>query len=78
MTGQIKTPYYIIHEDKLRRNLELISHVSEQSGAKIIMAFKANALWKTFGMPRECGWHGLPALQRLHTATRWYPMTTFP
>lgn len=48
MTGQIKTPYYIIHEDKLRRNLELISHVSEQSGAKIIMAFKANALWKTF------------------------------
>ena len=44
MTGQIKTPYYIIHEDKLRRNLELISHVSEQSGAKIIMAFKANAL----------------------------------
>lgn len=46
MTGQIKTPYYIIHEDKLRRNLELISHVSEQSGAKIIMAFKANALWK--------------------------------
>ena len=36
MTGQIKTPYYIIHEDKLRRNLELISHVSEQSGAKIM------------------------------------------
>ena len=41
MTGQIKTPYYIIHEDKLRRNLELISHVSEQSGAKIIMACSA-------------------------------------
>ena len=53
MTGQIKTPYYIIHEDKLRRNLELISHVSEQSGAKIIMAFKANALWKTFGIIRD-------------------------
>ena len=53
MTGQIKTPYYIIHEDKLRRNLELISHVSEQSGAKIIMAFKSNALWKTFGIIRD-------------------------
>ena len=53
MTGQIKTPYYIIHEDKLRRNLEQISHVSEQSGAKIIMAFKANALWKTFGIIRD-------------------------
>lgn len=53
MTGQIKTPYYIIHEDKLRRNLELISLVSEQSGAKIIMAFKANALWKTFGIIRD-------------------------
>ena len=50
-----KTPYYIIYEDKLRKNLELIKYVMQQSGAKIIMAFKANALWRTFGVFREYG-----------------------
>lgn len=44
----METPYYIIYEDKLRANLELIRSVSERSGADIIMAFKANALWRTF------------------------------
>ena len=51
----IKTPYYIIYESKLRANLDLITHVSKLSGAKIIMAFKANALWKTFPIFREYG-----------------------
>lgn len=50
-----KTPYYIIYEDKLRKNLDLITYVMQQSGAKIIMAFKANALWRTFGVFREYG-----------------------
>lgn len=50
-----KTPYYIIYEDKLRKNLDLIKYVMQQSGAKIIMAFKANALWRTFGVFREYG-----------------------
>lgn len=49
----IPTPYYIVYEDRLRRNLELITDVSKRSGAKIIMAFKANALWRTFGTIRE-------------------------
>ncbi len=43
-----KTPYYIIYEDKLRKNLEILSHVAEKSGVNIIMALKANAVWKTF------------------------------
>ena len=50
-----KTPYYIVYEDKLRKNLDLITYVMQQSGAKIIMAFKANALWRTFGVFREYG-----------------------
>ena len=49
------TPYYIVYEDKLRRNLDLISHVASEAGVKIIMAFKANALWRTFGVMREYG-----------------------
>lgn len=47
------TPYYIVYEDRLRRNLELISHVSHEADVEIIMALKANALWKTFPIIRE-------------------------
>lgn len=49
----IPTPCYVVYEDRLRKNLRLISDVSEKSGAKIIMAFKANALWKTFDIIGE-------------------------
>ena len=51
----LQTPYYIVYEEKLRRNLSLISDVARQAGVEIIMAFKANALWKTFGVMREYG-----------------------
>ena len=49
----IPTPYYIVYEDKLRKNLELIKKVEELADVKIIMAFKANALWKTFPIISE-------------------------
>ena len=49
------TPYYIVYEDRLRRNLDLIKHVKESAGIEIIMAFKANALWRTFSVFREYG-----------------------
>lgn len=47
------TPYYLLEESKLRRNLALIRDVSRRSGAEIILAFKAFALWKTFPIFRE-------------------------
>lgn len=50
---EIPTPFYIVYEDKLRRNLELISRVKQEAGVNIIMAFKANALWKTFPIIKE-------------------------
>lgn len=46
-------PYYLLEESLLRRNLQLISHVSQASGAEIILAFKAYALWRTFPIFRE-------------------------
>lgn len=49
------TPYYIVYEEKLRRNIELITDVARRSGAEIIMAFKANALWRTFPIFCEYG-----------------------
>lgn len=50
---ELPTPFYIVYEDRMRHNLELISDVAKRAGVKIIMAFKANALWRTFGILRE-------------------------
>ena len=43
----------MMEERLLRRNLSLIQDVARQSGAEIILAFKAFALWKTFPIFRE-------------------------
>jgi len=53
--AELTTPYYIVYEEKLRRNLSLISDVASRAGVEIIMAFKANALWRTFWVMREYG-----------------------
>ena len=50
---EIGTPYYLLEESLLRRNLSLIRHVAEESGAEVILAFKAFALWRTFPIFRE-------------------------
>ncbi len=49
----MKTPYYMMEERLLRGNLSLIQRVAHESGAEIILAFKAFALWKTFPIFRE-------------------------
>ena len=51
--NEIPTPFYIVYENRLRRNLELISKVKREAGVNIIMAFKANALWRTFPIIKE-------------------------
>lgn len=50
---QIPTPAYVVYEDRLRRNLELIESVKRAADIDIIMAFKANALWRTFPIIAE-------------------------
>ena len=49
----MNTPYYVIEEQKLRRNLALISDVARRTQSEWILAFKAFALWKTFPIFRE-------------------------
>lgn len=51
--SKIETPVYVMEETLLRRNLALIQHVSQESGAEVILAFKAFALWKSFPIFRE-------------------------
>ena len=49
----IKTPIYIIEEEKLRSNLRHIQDVAKRTRSEWILAFKAFALWKTFPIFRE-------------------------
>lgn len=51
--NEIPTPFYIVYEDRLRANLSLITDVARRADVKIIMAFKANALWRTFDIFKE-------------------------
>ncbi len=50
---QIPSPCFVMEERLLRRNLELIRSVQDRAGVRIILAFKAFALWKSFPIIRE-------------------------
>ena len=52
-TSEIPSPCYVVEEELLHKNLQLIKSVSERSGAEIIMAFKAFAIWKLFDITRQ-------------------------
>jgi carboxynorspermidine decarboxylase len=49
----IPSPCYVIDEERFRRNLSLIKHVSDESGAEIILAFKGFAMWGVFPILKE-------------------------
>ncbi|WP_312423622.1 carboxynorspermidine decarboxylase [Anaerospora hongkongensis] len=50
---QITTPYYLIDEKKLLRNLEIIQRVRQLSGAKSVLALKCFSTWCVFDLMRE-------------------------
>lgn len=52
-TPEIPSPCYVVEEELMRKNLELIKSVRDRAGVEIILAFKAFALWKTFPIIRE-------------------------
>ncbi len=49
----IPTPYYLIDEAALLRNLEIIDQVRERSGAKVLLALKCFATWSVFDLMRQ-------------------------
>lgn len=51
--SELPTPFYVVYENRLVKNLELITDVARRAEVKIIMAFKANALWRTFPIIRR-------------------------
>ncbi|HTL02504.1 MAG TPA: hypothetical protein VL243_09765, partial [Vicinamibacterales bacterium] len=50
---QLKTPYYLIDETRLVRNLEKIALLRTRSGAKSVLALKCFATWSVFDLMRQ-------------------------
>ena len=51
--AKLNTPYYLIDESKLLRNLEIIQQVREISGAKSVLALKCFSTWGVFDLMRQ-------------------------
>jgi carboxynorspermidine decarboxylase len=51
--NKVPSPCYVIDEERFRKNLSLIKHVSDESGAEIILAFKGFAMWRVFPILKE-------------------------
>ncbi len=50
---RLRTPYYLIDEAGLLKNLEIIRHIRENSGAKSVLALKCFSTWCVFDLMRE-------------------------
>ena len=51
--SKIPSPFFVLDEAALRKNLELIKSVKDRAGVEIILAFKAFAMWSVFPIIRE-------------------------
>jgi carboxynorspermidine decarboxylase len=45
---EIKTPYYLIDEERLLKNMEKMQYVFDHSGAKAVLALKCFSTWSVF------------------------------
>ena len=50
---QLSTPYYIIDEKRLLRNLQIMQQIRQQSGAKSVLALKCFSTWSVFDLMRQ-------------------------
>src|SRR5689334_17735920 len=48
----LETPYYLIDESNLARNMEKIDFVRKYSGAKVVLALKCFSTWSAFDLMR--------------------------
>jgi carboxynorspermidine decarboxylase len=50
---KLRTPYYLIDEAGLLKNLEIIRFIREESGAKSVLALKCFSTWCVFDLMRQ-------------------------
>ena len=49
----LQTPYYLIDESALHRNLQVMDQIRKQSGARLLLALKCFATWSVFDQMRQ-------------------------
>ncbi len=54
---KIPSPCFVIDEALLRKNLEILSNVRDQSGVEILLALKGFAMWSIFPVINEYGFN---------------------
>ena len=57
MSGAIRTPYFVVDEGLLRKNLELLRQVQEEAGCRILLAQKAFSMFYCYPLIAQylCG-----------------------
>ncbi|MCX7991114.1 MAG: carboxynorspermidine decarboxylase [Proteobacteria bacterium] len=48
VTDKVETPCYLISENVIERNCQVLDYVQNETGAKILLALKAFAMWSAF------------------------------
>ena len=48
--NQLPSPCWVLEEDKLKNNLEILKNIKDRTGVKILLALKGYALWKSFNL----------------------------
>jgi carboxynorspermidine decarboxylase len=51
--GDLSTPYYLIDERKLLKNLRILKYVQDASGAKTVLALKCFSAWCVFDLMKK-------------------------
>lgn len=52
-TRAVPTPFYLLDETRLARNMAVIRRIKERSGAKFVLALKCFSTWSVFPLMRE-------------------------
>ena len=48
--NQLPSPCWLLEEDRLKNNLEILKKIKDKTGVKILLALKGYALWKSFDL----------------------------
>jgi len=53
LTNILETPYYLIDERKLLKNLKIVKYIRERSGARSVLALKCFSAWSVFDLMKK-------------------------
>ena len=51
--NRVPTPCYVVDEEKIRSNLEILRGIADRSGANLLLALKAFSMWSLSGLIQE-------------------------